>query len=269
MANDLQRTSDWYLARKGKITASECYVLLNNSKVAMTEEELAEWKKANPKSRVTTKEVPFSSGTYTYLDEKVAELFMPENAFLEYMEECKPSNRAMQWGTFFEDGARNTYMEATGYEVLDSPFVNLKGYEKFAGGSPDGIIRISPNDHQKIESELNGIIEIKCPFNPAVHLKHFLFEKPEDLRNDNIQYYTQCQYNMMCVENELGYPIDFCDFISYDPRTSKSKQLKVIRIPADKEMQKILLERTMLAIEYLREQIGRINNMNAIIKKYN
>lgn len=262
MANDLQRTNEWYLARKGKITASECYVLLNNSKVAMTDEELAEWKKANPKSRVTTKEVPFSTGTYSYLDEKVAEMFMPENAFLEYMEECKPSNRAMQWGTFWEEAARNRYIEATGYEVLDAPFINLKGFENFAGGSPDGIIRIGTN-------ERGGIVETKCPFNPAVHLKHFLFEKPEDLRDDNLQYYTQCQYNMMCVEKEFDCPIDFCDFISYDPRTSKSKQLKVLRIPADKEMQKMLMERTMLAVEYLREQIGRINNMDAIISKYN
>ena len=263
MANDLQRTSDWYLARKGKITASECYVLLNNSKVAMTEEELKAWKEKNPKSRVTTKEVPFSSGTYTYLDEKVAEMYMPENSFLEYMEECKPSNRAMQWGTFWEEGARNRYMEATGYEVLDSPFVNLKDYANFAGGSPDGIIRIGTNENS------GGIVEIKCPFNPAVHLRHFLFEKPEDLKEDNLQYYTQCQYNMMCVEKEFGYPTDFCDFISYDPRTSKSKQLKVLRIPADRELQAMLLERTILAVEYMRDQIGRINNMDAIINEYN
>ena len=262
MANDLQRTREWYLSRKGKITASECYVLLNNSKVSMTEEELAEWKKANPKSRVTTKEVPFSSGTYTYLDEKVAEMYMPENSFLEYTEECKFETKAMQWGTFFEDSARERYMEATGYEVLDSPFVNLNGYENFAGGSPDGIIRLGTNENS------GGIIEIKCPFNPAVHLKHFLFEKPEDLKEDNLQYYTQCQYNMICVEREFGYHADFCDFISYDPRTSKSKQLKVLRIPADKEMQKMLLERTMLAVEYLRSQIEKINKMEAIINEY-
>ena len=227
MANDLQRTREWYLARKGKITASECYVLLNNSKVAMTEDELAEWKKANPKSRVTTKEVPFSSGTYTYLDEKIAEMYMPENSFIEYMEECKFETKAMQWGTFWEEGARNRYKEATGFEILDAPFIALKEFENFAGGSPDGVIRLCEENNGT-----NGIIEIKCPFNPAVHMRHFLFEKPEDLKEDNLQYYVQCQYNMICVEREFGYSVDFCDFISYDPRTSKSKQLKVLRIPA-------------------------------------
>lgn len=257
MANDLQRTRDWYLARKGKITASECYVLLNNSKVAMTEEELKVWKEQNPKSRITTKEVPFSSGTYTYLDEKIAEMYMPENSFIEYMEECKFETKAMQWGTFWEEGARNRYQEALGYEVLDAPFIQLKGYENFAGGSPDGIIR-----------NANGIIEIKCPYNPAVHMRHFLFTKPEDLKEDNLQYYVQTQYNMVCVSQEFGKRIDFCDFISYDPRTSKSKQLKVLRIPADEEMQSLLLDRTDLAVNYLREKIDSINNMQAIISYY-
>lgn len=260
MANDLQRTTEWFLSRKGKITASECYVLLNNSKQAMTEEELAEWKKANPKSRVTTKEVPFSTGTYTYLDEKVAEMYMPENSFIEYVEECKPSNRAMQWGTFWEEGARNRYQEATGNEVIDAPFIPLKGFENFAGGSPDGIIRASGESH--------GIIEIKCPYNPAVHLKHFLFEIPDELRDDTPQYYVQCQFNMICVGREFGYDVDFCDFISYDPRTSKSKQLKVLRIPADKDMQKLLIERTELGVVYMREQIQRINSMQSIINEY-
>ena len=257
MANDLQRNRDWYLARKGKITASECYVLLNNSKVAMTEEELKVWKEQNPKSRITTKEVPFSSGTYTYLDEKIAEMYMPENSFIEYMEECKFETKAMQWGTFWEEGARNRYQEALGYEVLDAPFIPLKGFENFAGGSPDGINR-----------DVNGIIEIKCPYNPAVHMKHFLFTKPEDLKEDNLQYYVQTQYNMICVGQELGTEIDFCDFISYDPRTSKSKQLKVLRIPADKEMQGVLVERTELAVAYLREKIESINAMQSTIINY-
>lgn len=263
MANDLQRTTEWYLARKGKITASECYVLLNNSKQAMTEEELAEWKKANPKSRVTTKEVPFSTGTYSYLDEKIAEMYMPDNSFIEYMEECKPSNKAMQWGTFWEDGARNRYQEETGYEVLDAPFIALKGFENFAGGSPDGVIRLGGETNGA-----NGIIEIKSPFNPAVHLRHFLYEEPEDLKEDNLQYYVQCQYNMICVGREFGYEVEFCDFISYDPRTSKSKQMKVLRIPADAEMQKLLIERTELGVKYLSEQVERINNMPSIINEY-
>lgn len=262
MANDLQRNRDWYLARKGKITASECYVLLNNSKgeVPLTKEEQEQFRLEHPRAKLpeTKKvDVPFSNGTYTYLDDKVAEMYMPENSFIEYMEECKFETKAMQWGTFWEEGARNRYQEALGYEVLDAPFIPLKGFENFAGGSPDGIIR-----------DANGIIEIKCPYNPAVHLRHFLFTKPEDLKEDNLQYYVQTQYNMICVGQELGKQIDFCDFISYDPRTSKSKQLKVLRIPADKEIQGLLVDRTELAVAYLREKIECINAMQATIIEY-
>ena len=113
-----------------------------------------------------------------------------------------------------------------------------------------------------------GIIEIKSPFNPAVHLRHFLYEKPEDLKEDNLQYYVQCQYNMVCVSKQFDTEVEFCDFISYDPRTSKSKQLKVLRIPADIEMQNLLVERTELAVSYLREKIERINKMQSIINEY-
>lgn len=251
--NDLQRTSDWYLARKGKLTASEIYILLANHKEDMTEEELEQFKKDNPKSRVRTKEVPFSQGTFSYLDGKIAEQFMPDDAFLEYMEDCAPRSRAMDWGTLMEDSARARYQNETENEVLEAPFVPLKDFEKFAGGSPDGIIRSG------------GIIEIKCPFNPAVHLKHFLYETADDLKEDNPQYYCQIQYNMICVERETGVAVPFGDFISYDPRTSRSKQLKVLRIPMDEEIQEQLLNRTGLAIEYFKEKIKQISNAKVIV----
>lgn len=251
--NDLQRTDDWYLTRKGKLTASEIYILLANHKEDMTEEELEQFKKDNPKSRVKTKEVPFSQSTFTYLDGKVAELFMPDNAFLEYMEDCSPKSRAMDWGTLMEDSARTRYQEETGNEVLDAPFVPLKEFEKFAGGSPDGIIRSG------------GIIEIKCPFNPAVHLKHFLYETADELKEDNLQYYCQLQYNMLCVERETGIEVPFGDFISYDPRTSKSKQLKVLHVAKDEKLQKELMERTNLAIDYIKDKIDKLNNTKSIL----
>ena len=161
--------------------------------------------------------------------------------------------RVMDWGTLMEDSARIRYQDETGSEVLDAPFVPLEGFDKFAGGSPDGIIRSG------------GIIEIKCPFNPAVHQKHFLYEKADDLKDDNLQYYCQIQYNMICVERETGVEVSFGDFVSYDPRTSRSKQLKVLRIPKDEEMQHQLLERTNLAVEYFKEKIDQISNAKAIV----
>lgn len=253
--NDLQRTKEWYISRKGHISASQIAVLLGNHKEPMTEEELAAAKAANPKSRVTTKDVPFSQGSFTYLDNKIAEQFMTDDSYIEYINLFTYENAAMRWGNLYEDDAREQYCLETGYKITDSPFVALKGYEGMAGGSPDGIN----------ESE-HGIIEIKCPANPAIHLRHFAYEKPEDLKEDNLEYYCQCQYNMLCVSADKGEKYDFCDFISYDPRTSRSKKLKIIRIPADEDMQKELLYRTELARQYYREKVDKINNsLNKII----
>ena len=244
-----QRSREWFLARKGKMTASEIYLLLNNHKEAMTEEELAAFKAANPKSRVTTKEVPFSDGTFTWLNRKVAEYFMPDDAFLEDNELKQVNNRAGQHGELWEPDARQRYAREMGYEVYEVGFIPLKGYEQFAGGSPDGMVREEP-----------GIIEIKCAWNSEVHQDYLLFEKPEDLKEYNLQYYVQCQMNMIVTDTT------FCDFVAFDPRTSKSKQLKVLRIPKDEEMCTLLLQRIDLAKQYYRERIDKINNAKIIIK---
>ncbi len=243
-----QRTNEWFLSRKGKMTASEIYLLLNNHKEAMTEEELKAYKEANPKSRVTTKEVPFSDGTFTWLNHKIAEYFMPDEAFIEDMENRQVPNRAMQHGEFWEPEARKRYAQAMGYEVFEVGFIPLEGYEKFAGGSPDGMIR-----------EENGLIEIKCAWNPETHQDYLLFEKPEDLKEYNLQYYAQMQMNIIVTD------CNFCDFVAFDPRTSESKQLKILRIPKDEEMCNTLMQRIELAKEYYKERINKINNIQNII----
>lgn len=255
--NDLQRTKEWKLLRKGLITASQVSALLGNRKEPMTEAEIEAYKKLNPKSRVTTKEVPFSQGSFTYLDGKIAERFMTDNAFLEYQEQFGFENAAMRWGTFWEDTAREEYQDLMGVFVEDAPFIELDGFERFAGGSPDGIIRAT-----------NSIVEFKCPANPAIHLRHFLYATPQDLKEDNIDYYAQCQYNMLCAESYLGHKVELCDFVSYDPRTSADKQIKVLRLFPDEELQSELLNRTALAKEYELEQIRKIKEMSNKVLSY-
>lgn len=231
------------------MTASEIYLLLNNHKESMTDEELAAYKAANPKSRVTTKEVPFSDGTFTWLNRKVAEYYMPDEAFLEDNDMRQVNSRAVQHGEFWEDEARNRYASEMSYEVYQVGFITMKDYEQFAGGSPDGMIR-----------EERGIIEIKCAWNPEVHQDYLLFEKPEDLKEYNIQYYVQCQMNMIVTDTL------FCDFVAFDPRTSMSKQLKVLRIPKDVDMCNLLMERIALAKEYYRQRMEKLDNIQTIIK---
>jgi hypothetical protein len=252
-----QRTIEWYKSRLGKITASEVSNLMKERKEPMTEEELAAWKEQNPKSRATTKTVPFSDASFTYLNSKVMENYLPltstdihsKNIIEEYIEQHSFSNRATEWGTLMEDSARVRYAEVMGYEVLTVGFVPYDKYPNLAGGSPDGLIR-----------EEKGGIEIKCPFTLEKHLQHLLYEKPEDLKDNEPDYYWQCCMNMLVTN------CDFWDFVSFNPYVSRSKQLKVLRIPRIDEEINLLMERIDLAVEYIRTQMDKINNMEMIIK---
>lgn len=249
-----QRSREWFLARKGRMTASEIYLLLNNHKeeIPLTAEEQEQFRQEHPRAKMpeTKKvEMAFSDGTFTWLNRKVAEYYMPDEAFIEDNELKQINNRAVQHGEFWESDARAKYMKAMGYTVYEVGFIPMKGFEQFAGGSPDGMIR-----------EEQGLIEIKCAWNPEVHQDYLLFTQPDDLKEYNLQYYVQCQMNMIVTD------CLFCDFVAFDPRTSKSKQLKVLRIPKDEELCSLLIERITLAREYYKERMNKLDNIQTIIK---
>ncbi len=214
--NDFQRTTEWYLSRKGMITASEISNILVKGK---------------------TKDSIFGKTALSYLDEKIAERFMDEEQFVYYCEDVKRSSPAMYWGNEYEDTAREVYEMATGNTVMDEPFQKLKGYENYVGGSPDGRL-----------STMDGIIEIKCPYNPAVHLEHLSWKDPKDLLAGNPQYYGQVQTNMLITGTE------YCDFISYSPLYRNRLDLGILRIPKDEEYLNTLIERINLAVEYIKEK---------------
>lgn len=252
-----QRTPEWRRLRLGHITASEISVLLKDRKVAMTEEELAEYKAANPKSRATTKMVPFSDATFTYLNRKVMENLLPvnskdtyaQNCVDEYIELHSQESAATRYGTEMESMAREKYAETMGYEVYESEFVPYKVYPKLVGGSPDGLIR-----------QENGIIEIKCPFTLEKHLQHVMYVHQRELKENEEEYYWQCVSNMLFTDTE------FCDFVSYCPYVSKSKQLKILRVFRDENEIKLLSERIALGVTYMKEQLALLSKVNMIIK---
>ena len=233
-----QRTNEWYLARKGKMTASEIYLLLNNRKEQMSEQELAEYKLANPKSRATTKDVPFNETTLKWLKSKVAERYMTDGNYLEFVDMHQIRSKAVEWGTDWEDEARKAYEVATGNKVDQVGFID---YSPVCGGSPDGIIN-------------GGIIEIKCPWTPEIHLDHLMLETADDLKEYNLQYYVQMQMNMLCADSKFG------DFISYDPRLIGALQLKVLHIQRDEEICNMLIERIALAENEMITIIDKLTN---------
>lgn len=216
--NDFQRNDEWYLARKGKITASEI---------------------ANILVKGRGKDEIFGKTAITYLNDKVAERLMEDEMFVYYMNDIKKSTPAMRWGTENESLAIEQYELAKKVKVMDCPFIPMKNFEDYVGGSPDGRL-----------SSLDRIIEVKCPYNPTVHIEHCRWNEPEDLKAGNIQYYAQVQHNM------LDTGVELCDFISYSPLFRNGLDLHILEVPFDKEFCELLTERIELAVDYMKKQIG-------------
>jgi putative phage-type endonuclease len=115
-------------------------------------------------------------------------------------------NAAMTWGTEQEPAARAAYERVTGISVEETGFVAHDVL--LAGCSPDGLV------------DWDGLIEIKCPFNSAVHIETLLNGMPDDHR-------AQVQGQMWITGRQ------WCDFVSYDPRMPEPLQLHVQRIQRD------------------------------------
>ena len=186
-----QKTTEWYLARKGRFTASDISDLLATSK---------------KKGEV------FGDTAMSYINSKINEILMPNSTFIDFIDEYQLSTPAIRWGNMFEDEARNLYAERTGFIVLETGFFE---YGNFAGGSPDGIM---PSE--------DGIIEIKCPFEGNKHIMFMEMTKPEDLLNVNKKYYYQVQANMLFTGTSF---CDFISFNPRMSDLMKMKQLRIDR----------------------------------------
>lgn len=121
----------------------------------------------------------------------------------------KTTNYAMQWGTDYEEEARQAYELETFNEVKQVGFIKLNDR---IGGSPDGLI----GD--------DGMIEIKCPYNQVNHIETYIYKQVPE------QYISQVQGGMW-INNRK-----WCDFVSYDPRLKGTgKELVIIKVERDEE----------------------------------
>lgn len=142
------------------------------------------------------------------------------------------NSKYMDWGNQQEDAARSSYEFATGYEMVQVPFVFKDGLFR-EGCSPDGLV-----------TESKGV-EIKCPFN-TVHYIKFLTEdkiKPE--------YAWQYQYTMRILDAGEW------DFVQYDPRMKKSP-IKIVTVARDEEKQKAFDDLIPDFIEDMDKMLARV-----------
>jgi YqaJ-like viral recombinase domain len=186
LETDTQRSEDWYAARLGKATASRF------------EDAIATKKQTEKQKKDNLPGDPMQA-QLDYLTELVVERLtqQPIQRF---------QNAAMTWGTEQEPAARAAYERITGRIVEETGFVAHDTL--MAGCSPDGLV------------DWDGLIEIKCPYNSAVHIETLLNGMPTD-------HIPQVQGQMWITGRE------WCDFVSYDPRMPAELQLHVQRIQRD------------------------------------
>lgn len=117
---------------------------------------------------------------------------------------------ALSWGRYHEPQAFANYQ-------LGQPNVRTAGFListdlARVGCSPDGLV---------IEDgQILGGCELKCPYDPEVHIKHFRYGLPET--------YRWQVYGSLWVSGAKWW-----DFVSYDPRAPIEFQLFVQRVMPD------------------------------------
>lgn len=117
-------------------------------------------------------------------------------------------NDAMRHGKESEPFARIAYEAKTGRMVQEVDFIK---HETLAAGcSPDGLI----ND--------DGGVEIKCPYQSAVHIETLLNGMPPE-------HIPQIQGSMWITGRK------WWDFVSYDPRLPEDLQLYIERVNRDEK----------------------------------
>ncbi len=113
---------------------------------------------------------------------------------------------AMNWGVEQEPAARLLYSQHFDVEVAEIGF--CRPATLMAGASPDGLV------------DWDGLIEIKCPFNSAVHVLTWMEGMPAE-------HMAQVQGQLWITGRQ------WCDFVSFDPRMPEELQLYVQRVPRD------------------------------------
>ena len=138
-------------------------------------------------------------------------------------------NDAMRRGQELEGEARDAYGFERGIAVDEADFIPHESIP-FCGCSPDGLV----GD--------DGMLEIKCPANPAKHL--------DALRKGShaVEYRWQLQHQLMVTGRA------WVDCVSYDPRFPSNLQLAITRVERDETAIKQLIE----AIETAETEVAAI-----------
>lgn len=206
-------------SRRGQFTASKIHALLGKGKGGED----------------------FSQGGYTYINEKIAECVTGES---------QPSAKtaATEWGNEHEKDAVMWFELITGKKVqhFGTEKYTYIPYNDYSGCSPDGII-IG-------ESE---IIQVKCPFLASNYIPYLIGPKTQEwLKKYEPEYYSQCQFEMMCNKATK------CYFAVYYPATIEHQhRMVIIELLPDEELQTLIHDKIQKAAKVVRNALKILNDM--------
>ena len=152
------------------------------------------------------------------------------------------STVATRWGNDMEPDAVAYYELAFNCKV-EKPDPQCPEWSNDVSGSPDGLIYP--------DGEIYGI-EVKCPYNPANHVRHMLIRSVDDLKSTSKEYYWQ----ILCYM--LIFGLQKYEFVSYDPRFTGINRMYVVEILRSQvqddieKMKKNLIDAVAAKNEYLK-----------------
>ena len=223
MEQHTQKSKEWLEQRRGKFTSSNLDCLLVTGKSEST----------------------LGAGAITLCYEKLAERLSTETRSFK--------SQYTDWGIDHEEEAIKFFEDNSSFEVDEAFFVSAPDdMSEISGGSPDGYVtKVNESDEGDVSFDVAGIIEVKCPHDPSIHL-HTLIHKELPPKNHK-KYYAQMQWNMYCCK------VDKCYFISYDPRMKDyANKMVVLEIKRDEEHITLLKERILIANDFVEELRGKI-----------
>jgi hypothetical protein len=224
-ADKLQRTDEWHQARKYRFTSSSIYKLLTE-----------------PRSKAAKDAGELSETSKSYILEKIVQEvggYLPEF-----------SSKATEWGNEHEDDAAYWYQVKTSNRLGEIQFCEVN---EFYGGSPDRAVIDTRLCDPLDQDTVNGALEIKCPYNSVNHLQHCLIDSAETFKAKHPDYYWQCMSHMITLN------VDWCDFVSFDPRIDHPIGLFIFRLERNQDDAELLLSKLEAANAYkmdLKIQLG-------------
>jgi len=145
------------------------------------------------------------------------------------------SSFAMQWGTDAEPYARAEYEAVTGNMVREVGFVKHKTC-KWIGASSDGLVGAT------------GGVEIKCPFNSAIHLQTWA-------DGGMPEHHAPQVFGQMWILD-----LEWIDFCSFDPRMQNgAEHLKLFTVRVKRD-QKIIDDLENQVLGFLGEVQAKVSH---------